>query len=227
MRWNDPERGLDRLRTSSCRWPSAAASSVRSPMSCCRRRSPRAPAGNRQLPGVGIAVNVSVKNLTDDALLERVWFLLRRYNLAPQLLTLEITESSVMSDPARMLAVLQRPARSRRAALDRRLRHRLLQPVLPAAACRCRRSRSTAASSTDISRDRDNDGHRAVDHRACDRAAAVASSPRVSRPAPIGNCCASSTARRAGFPHRRSDADRRPGRLARDVGRPVLGASAG
>ena len=59
------------------------------------------------LPGVGIAVNVSVKNLTHDALIERVSFLLRRYGLPPQLLTLEITESSVMSDPARILEVLR------------------------------------------------------------------------------------------------------------------------
>ena len=59
------------------------------------------------LPGVGIAVNVSVKNLTHDALIERVSFLLRRYSLPPQLLTLEITESSVMNDPSRILEVLR------------------------------------------------------------------------------------------------------------------------
>ena len=59
------------------------------------------------LPGVGIAVNVSVKNLTHDALIDRVSFLLRRYGLPAHLLTLEITESSVMSDPARILEVLR------------------------------------------------------------------------------------------------------------------------
>jgi diguanylate cyclase (GGDEF)-like protein len=58
------------------------------------------------LPGVGVAVNVSVKNLTHDALIDRVSFLLRRYCVPANLLTLEITESSVMSDPARILEVL-------------------------------------------------------------------------------------------------------------------------
>jgi EAL domain-containing protein (putative c-di-GMP-specific phosphodiesterase class I) len=60
------------------------------------------------MPGVGIAVNLSVKSLTEDALVDRVAFVLRRYGLPANLLTLEITESSIMSEPGRMLAVLQR-----------------------------------------------------------------------------------------------------------------------
>lgn len=58
------------------------------------------------LPGVGVAVNLSVKSLTDSGLVGQVGFLLRRYGLPHELLTLEITESSIMSDPTRTMHVL-------------------------------------------------------------------------------------------------------------------------
>ena len=61
-----------------------------------------------ELPQVGIAVNLSFKSLTDDALVEQVARLLRRYELPPELLTLEVTESSIMSDPAKSLELLHR-----------------------------------------------------------------------------------------------------------------------
>jgi diguanylate cyclase (GGDEF)-like protein len=57
-------------------------------------------------PGVGIAVNLSVKSLGDDSLLDQVDKVLKRYKLDPQLLTLEITESSIMSDPAKTMYLL-------------------------------------------------------------------------------------------------------------------------
>jgi diguanylate cyclase (GGDEF)-like protein len=105
VRWNDPERGFvapDEFV------PLAERSGLIRPLTEFVLQTSIAACAQwqLQLPGVGVAVNVSVKNLTDEALLERVRFLLRRYNLAPSLLTLEITESTVMSDPARMLAVL-------------------------------------------------------------------------------------------------------------------------
>ena len=60
--------------------------------------------------------------------------LLERHRLEPELLELEITESTIMADPARATAMLERAVDDRRAALDRRLRHRLLVARLPAAA---------------------------------------------------------------------------------------------
>jgi diguanylate cyclase (GGDEF)-like protein len=58
------------------------------------------------LPGVGVSVNVSVKSLGDDTLVRLVDRLLRRHGVAPALLTLEITESHIMADPASTLGVL-------------------------------------------------------------------------------------------------------------------------
>jgi diguanylate cyclase (GGDEF)-like protein len=57
-------------------------------------------------PGVGISVNVSVRSLGDDTLVRLVDRLLRRHDLPAELLTLEITESHIMSDPAGTLDVL-------------------------------------------------------------------------------------------------------------------------
>ena len=60
------------------------------------------------MPGVGIAVNLSARSLHDEALDSQVERLLRRHRLSPRLLTLEITESSVMADPGRTLGLLHR-----------------------------------------------------------------------------------------------------------------------
>jgi diguanylate cyclase (GGDEF)-like protein len=57
-------------------------------------------------PGVGVSVNVSVRSLGDDTLVRLVDRLLRRHGLPAELLTLEITESHIMSDPAGTLDVL-------------------------------------------------------------------------------------------------------------------------
>jgi len=57
---------------------------------------------------VDIAVNLSARSLSDDALPDRIAALLARCPLSPERLTLEITESSVMADPDRAGAVLAR-----------------------------------------------------------------------------------------------------------------------
>jgi EAL domain-containing protein (putative c-di-GMP-specific phosphodiesterase class I) len=57
-------------------------------------------------PGVGVSVNVSVRSLGDDSLVRLVDRLLRRHGLPAELLTLEITESHIMADPAGTLDVL-------------------------------------------------------------------------------------------------------------------------
>jgi len=57
-------------------------------------------------PGIGVAVNLSVRALTDDSVVDQVLRALNRYDVPADLLTLEITESSVMSDPARSLDIL-------------------------------------------------------------------------------------------------------------------------
>jgi diguanylate cyclase (GGDEF)-like protein len=57
---------------------------------------------------VAIAVNLSATNLADVALPDDVEALLARFAVAPERLTLEITESTAMADPTRASAVLRR-----------------------------------------------------------------------------------------------------------------------
>jgi diguanylate cyclase (GGDEF)-like protein len=56
----------------------------------------------------GVAVNISVRNLLDTDLPDEIGALLIRHGVEPRRLTLEITESSVMEDPARAIDVLER-----------------------------------------------------------------------------------------------------------------------
>ncbi|HEX8003757.1 MAG TPA: EAL domain-containing protein [Mycobacteriales bacterium] len=56
----------------------------------------------------GVAVNISVRNLLDSDLPDEIGALLVRHGVEPRRLTLEITESSVMADPARAIDVLER-----------------------------------------------------------------------------------------------------------------------
>ena len=60
---------------------------------------------------VGVAVNISVRNLLDSELPDEIGALLVRHGVEPRRLTLEITESSVMADPARAIDVLERLSR--------------------------------------------------------------------------------------------------------------------
>jgi diguanylate cyclase (GGDEF)-like protein len=54
------------------------------------------------------AVNLSVRNLDDQTFPDRVAEALARYDVPAELLTFELTESGVMSDPAKALPVLRR-----------------------------------------------------------------------------------------------------------------------
>jgi diguanylate cyclase (GGDEF)-like protein len=55
---------------------------------------------------LGVAVNLSVRNLLEPGLVDRVDRLLAAAGVPPGLLTLEITEGAVMTDPAAAIAVL-------------------------------------------------------------------------------------------------------------------------
>jgi diguanylate cyclase (GGDEF)-like protein len=55
---------------------------------------------------LGVAVNLSVRNLQDADLVEEVARLLHRHGVPAPRLTLEVTEGSVMADPARAVALL-------------------------------------------------------------------------------------------------------------------------
>jgi EAL domain-containing protein (putative c-di-GMP-specific phosphodiesterase class I) len=55
-----------------------------------------------------VAVNLSVRHLTDLDLPVQVREVLDRYDVPPRLLTLEVTESTIMNDPSRAVHVLAR-----------------------------------------------------------------------------------------------------------------------
>ncbi|MCW2507034.1 MAG: putative Diguanylate cyclase/phosphodiesterase, partial [Modestobacter sp.] len=55
---------------------------------------------------LGVAVNLSARSLQDAALVDEVARLLRRHGVPAARLTLEVTESSVMADPARAVGLL-------------------------------------------------------------------------------------------------------------------------
>ena len=59
--------------------------------------------GGRRL---GVAVNLSVRHLTDLELPRQVEATLRRHGVPAELLTLEVTESTIMNDPSRAVLVL-------------------------------------------------------------------------------------------------------------------------
>ena len=60
-----------------------------------------------RLPDTGVAVNLSIGNLTNDSIVRSVTALLERYGVAPARLTLEVTESEIMEDERRHVAVLE------------------------------------------------------------------------------------------------------------------------
>jgi diguanylate cyclase (GGDEF)-like protein len=57
---------------------------------------------------VTMAVNISTRNLLDVGLVQRIQQILERHGLPARYLELELTESSIMADPARSLDVLTR-----------------------------------------------------------------------------------------------------------------------
>jgi len=58
------------------------------------------------LPAVCMAVNLSLRQLTDDNLIDNIKTALNDSGMAPNLLELEITESMVMHNPTRMISIL-------------------------------------------------------------------------------------------------------------------------
>jgi len=56
---------------------------------------------------LSVAVNLSVRHLTDMSLPDRIAVALERWGVAPSKLVIEVTESSIMTDPKRASVVLQ------------------------------------------------------------------------------------------------------------------------
>ncbi|MEN3273070.1 MAG: hypothetical protein V7636_1831 [Actinomycetota bacterium] len=106
LRWPHPERGwippdefIKYAEHTGVIRPLTLHVLERAATDCARWRS----AGHR----AGVAVNISARNLVDVDFVNTVPEVLERVGLAPELLTLEITESSIMSDPLRTVDVLR------------------------------------------------------------------------------------------------------------------------
>jgi diguanylate cyclase (GGDEF)-like protein len=105
VRWTDPEHGFvppDEFI------PLAERSGLIRPLTdLVLEKAIEACAGwQEHSPGVGISVNLSARSLHDSELDRKVERVLTRHGLPGELLTLEITESSVMADPASTLDLL-------------------------------------------------------------------------------------------------------------------------
>ena len=61
-------------------------------------------------PDFTMSVNISARNLQDERLPQEIGDLLSKYDIPPQQLTLEITETSIMNDPEQSRLVIQRLA---------------------------------------------------------------------------------------------------------------------
>ena len=57
---------------------------------------------------MSLAVNLSARNLFDPKLPDQITQLLRRHNVTPDCLTVEITESAIMADPSQAVEILSR-----------------------------------------------------------------------------------------------------------------------
>ncbi|HEX9983494.1 MAG TPA: EAL domain-containing protein [Thermoanaerobaculia bacterium] len=105
LRWNHPTRGLV---TPGLFIPMAERTGLIRPMTdwlldralgqCRKWQDEGAP--------VHVAVNISARSLLDHALPSKVHNLLAKWDVDPRFLKIEITESSIMADPAHALAIL-------------------------------------------------------------------------------------------------------------------------
>ena len=105
MRWNHPRRGL--LGPSEFIPVAERTGLIRTLTDwlldhaleqCSRWREAGAP--------IHVALNISAKSLLDQSLPEKVEAALKRWGVDPRFLKIEITESSIMADPAHALAIL-------------------------------------------------------------------------------------------------------------------------
>jgi len=106
LRWNHPELGfvppndfIPIAEVTSLIHPLTEWVLEKSIAQCCMWHS--------QGLDVSVAVNLSARNLLDENMPKLVRSLLQKYGLPASALELEITESSIMSDPSRALRVLQ------------------------------------------------------------------------------------------------------------------------
>ena len=132
VRWQHPEHGLLSPHEFV---PIAERTGLIKPLT---RYGPRPRAGacaawNRTGYNLHVAVNLTIPDLLDLELPDRIAAILDDHRRPPEQLELEITETTILADPFRVRQVLDAAPRDGPAPRDRRLRHRLLVARVPQA----------------------------------------------------------------------------------------------
>ncbi|MEO8107476.1 MAG: GGDEF domain-containing phosphodiesterase, partial [Actinomycetes bacterium] len=106
VRWNHPTRGIQYPDSFI---PLAENTGLISPITFYVIERALRQVRTWQESGVdlSVAVNLSVRHLTDMSLPDRIAVALERWGVAPSRLVIEVTESSIMTDPKRASVVLQ------------------------------------------------------------------------------------------------------------------------
>ena len=106
VRWNHPTRGTQYPDTFI---PLAENTGLIAPITFYVVEHALRQVRNWQEEGIdlSVAVNLSVRHLTDMSLPDRIAVALERWGVAPSKLIIEVTESSIMTDPKRAAVVLQ------------------------------------------------------------------------------------------------------------------------
>ena len=106
VRWNHPTRGIQYPDTFI---PLAENTGLIAPITFFVVERALRQVRTWQEAGIdlSVAVNLSVRHLTDMSLPDRIAVALERWGVAPSKLVIEVTESSIMTDPKRASVVLQ------------------------------------------------------------------------------------------------------------------------
>jgi diguanylate cyclase (GGDEF)-like protein len=106
VRWNHPTRGIQYPDTFI---PLAENTGLIAPITFFVVEHALRQVRSWQEAGIElhVAVNLSVRHLTDMSLPDRIAVALERWGVAPSKLIIEVTESSIMTDPKRAAVVLQ------------------------------------------------------------------------------------------------------------------------
>jgi diguanylate cyclase (GGDEF)-like protein/PAS domain S-box-containing protein len=105
LRWNHPKRGTI---SPTVFVPIAERTGLIRPITdwLLERTMAQVRAWQESGAPVHVAVNISAKSLLDQALPSKIQKLLDRWQVDPRFLKIEITESSIMADPAHALAIM-------------------------------------------------------------------------------------------------------------------------
>ena len=106
VRWNHPTRGIMRPDDFI---PLAESTGLIGPITwfVIDRALRQVREWNARGIDMSMAINLSVRHLTDMSLPDRIAIALSRWKVAPDRLVIEVTESSVMTDPKRAIGVIQ------------------------------------------------------------------------------------------------------------------------